>query len=1241
MNTLSKTPRLNHVFHTGSAALFAVVAGVPLGVGPVAAQEETPLAPRITEWERIVKTKPPGQDEYDRVNSRKLVKRKEFVRAEKESRATIRITDDRLFRVKPDTEIRVLPESMPGEPIGIEMRKGAIHLLSREPGRGIRIVTPNGDVITMGTEFHLEVGADGTTTLRLFEGEAELTNPHGKLRLSGDDQGIIEAGRAPRRTARLDARNIIQWCLYYPGVLYLPELPLSQAERRELAGVCLAYTAGDLLGAVDAWPRGYHPRSPSAKALRAMVLLSVGEVDYARAQLAGVPANTPALRAIEEMIDAVKFVRRSNLHVPSTAGEWLARSYYYQSRAQLDKALDAARRAFLIAPDCGNAAVRVAELEFSHGQTSLAAKVLEKGIALAPRNAQAYALWGFLLADQNCIIGARAAFQTAIDLDGALGNAWLGRGLCSIRSGRLAEGRRDLQMAVVLEPSRALLHSYFAKASAQMNQMDDTERDINRAISLDPNDPTPFLYSALVRQQQYRTNRAIADLEKSQRLNDNRRLYRSKLMLDQDRAVRGANLAALYQAAGMTEVAVREAARAVESDYTNPSAHLFLANSFDILRDPRRIELRHETPWFNELLLANLLGPVGGGPLSQYVSQQEYSRLLEADGVGASTIGEVRSDGQVRAVLSAFGTHGRVSYGLDVSHFNDSGNRLNSDAKRTEIYGQIKLQATPDDIVYLLGKWQDQESGDNFETYDNQPLSPGLRFEETQEPGLLLAGWNHRWKPGSHTLFLGGRLAAEQVLTDPASRQFLLQRDPSGMRPGFVYTNGSSQDVFTDPALQSAVPPAVNLGADSSTLIYSPALLQAIAPYLGGGAVTGVGGAGFDFATRREFEIYSAEIQHIEQREINTFLAGARWQSGGFETDARLSILRPTFAGGFSTPTADQHTDVDFQRSSLYAYDYWRPAKWLTLIGGLSWDHLEHPDNFRNPPVNDLQREDEQWSGKLGFTSTPLDWLNLRGAYARGIGGVSFDESVRLEPSQVAGFGQAYRTILSESIAGSVEAPEFETWGLGIDGTIPDTRTWWGLAMKAISQDVERTIGTFDGYDLGVFPNSPAWFPGGTPQQLDYEEHTVFATLNHLIGEEFAVGLGYRASRSTLHSTYPELLGQPGFAADLKDRATLHEVSLSGSWSSPTGFFARAEANWFHQSLDDDPRGLPPGGPSRNGDAFWQLNAMIGYRFWQNQGEVNLGVLNLLDTDYHLSPLTPCQEIARDRTAVLSCRLSF
>jgi tetratricopeptide (TPR) repeat protein len=206
--------------------------------------------------------------------------------------------------------------------------------------------------------------------------------------------------------------------------------------------------------------------------------------------------------------------------------------------------------------------------------------------AHSARNAQAHALRGFLLSAQNRIDAARAEFQTAIDLDGALGNAWLGRGLCAIRQGHDDAGRLDLQIAATVEPNRSMLHSYLGKAFSEIGDNRSANKDLARAKELDLNDSTPFLYSAIQRKQENRYNEAIDDLEKSIELNRNRRLYRSEFLLDQDLAIRNANLASIYRNNGMIEQSVREAVRAVNNDYASAPAHLFLSNSYNELRDP-------------------------------------------------------------------------------------------------------------------------------------------------------------------------------------------------------------------------------------------------------------------------------------------------------------------------------------------------------------------------------------------------------------------------------------------------------------------------------------------------------------------------------------------------------------------------------------------------------------------------------------------------------------------------------
>src|SRR5712691_2961854 len=104
---------------------------------------------------------------------------------------------------------------------------------------------------------------------------------------------------------------------------------------------------------------------------------------------------------------------------------------------------------------------------------------------------------------------------------------------------------------------------------------------------------------------------------------------------------------------------------------------------------PNGLTLRSETPWFNELLLANLLAPVGGGPLSQFVSEQEYSKLFEADRFGISSATTYFSTGELRETASQFGIFGNISYSLDTEFQYDNGLRPNNEITRSESYGQV------------------------------------------------------------------------------------------------------------------------------------------------------------------------------------------------------------------------------------------------------------------------------------------------------------------------------------------------------------------------------------------------------------------------------------------------------------------------------------------------------------------------------------------------------------------------
>jgi len=1096
------------------------------------------------------------------------------------SRTSIRLSDLSVMRIgwQSEFEIQPLTEAKAGSEFSLF--RGLLYLLHRDrPGKHT-FRTPTATAATRGTEFTLEVeDITGRTILTVLEGEAELSNAAGSVQLARGEQGIAVLGQAPTKTAVIDTTNVVQWCLYYPGILDLGEVNLTAIEEAALNDSLTAYRSGDLLRAVSSYPAARNAASDAEKIYVAGLLLSVGQVVQTEAMLASLTVTAPEARSqrlaasLARVIAAVK-LRVSPSRDPSNlsallATEALAESYYQQSISALTEALKAARMSVEKSPRFAFGWARVAELEFSHGNTKAALAALEKSLELAPRNAQALALKGFLLSAQNRITEATTWFEQAIAIDGGLGNAWLGRGLCRIRRGQSEEGRFDLQVAATTEPHRSLLRSYLGKAFSNAGDSRHAEKELEVARLLDEGDPTPWLYSALLLQQRNRINEAVDDLEHSQTLNDNRRVYRSRLLLDQDRAVGGANLANIYRDANLVDVSVREAGRAVNFDYANYSAHLFLANSFNELRDPKQINLRYETAWFTEYLVANLLAPVGAGTLSQTVSQQEYSKLFEGDRLGITSSTDYLSHGEWLQRAAQYGIYGNSSYAAEVFYHSDNGQRPNNDLEQLSTVLNLKQQISPKDSLYLRASYYDSEYGDVFPYYTPAEANPSLRTHERHEP-LLLAGYHHEWSPGNHTLALAGRLTSVFLVDNPFH-----------------------------------IAPLYNHGFP----LVSPTL--------------------FEQEYRGELEIYSGEVQQIWQRSDNTLIVGGRFQAGEFDT-------RSTLTSGliFDVPPV-QRVEADFQRVSGYVYDQWQIWPALLAVGGVSYDRVTFPLNYRYAPITPGEETRDQVSPKAGLIWTPSRAFTARAAYTRGLGGASLDQSVRLEPSQVAGFNQAFRSLIPEAVAGANAAATFDAWSVSLEQKL-GRGTFVGLSGEILSSEVDRTVGLVD---FVVPPTIGTGFSvGSTREQLDFRERTLVASINQLLGDQWSVGARYRLSQAELEDVFPDIpagvLTAGGFQRRRDVEAMLHQLHLFAIFNHPSGLFAGGSAVWTSQSN----KGYTP---DRPGDDFWQFNVEAGYRFARRRVEVRLALLNITDQDYRLNPLNLTTELPRERTLAASLRFSF
>ncbi len=438
--------------------LVATLGGIAGLATPASAQVSDAI--RIVAVQEPVEILPHGSDRWMLTATNQLLYPFDRVRTGTNGSIGLLWSDQSVLRFGALTELEILPPSTGDSDHGLHLIRGILSFFHRaKPGR-IRVITSSAFAGIEGTEFVMEAGAPaGTeqTTLSVIDGKVRFGNDTGTLVLTNGEQAVAQIGKAPMRTSGFIANNLLQWCFYYPGVLNADELPLTQPEKDALQASLAAYRAGDLPVALAKFPGDQAHGSNAERIYHAGLLLGAGQVAEAEADLSTLQvadsSSTPQrlATALRTLIAAVKWESRPSAVPPQLASEYLAASYFEQSRAiegvSLPLALQLASRAATNSPDFGFAWERVAELEFSFGHIDRASAALDNALRLSPRNAQALALEGrFCWRRKTRCATPSSGLIRAIAADPYLGNAWLGRGLCRIRRGdaQVCAGREDL-----------------------------------------------------------------------------------------------------------------------------------------------------------------------------------------------------------------------------------------------------------------------------------------------------------------------------------------------------------------------------------------------------------------------------------------------------------------------------------------------------------------------------------------------------------------------------------------------------------------------------------------------------------------------------------------------------------------------------------------------------------------------------------------------------------------------------
>ena len=583
------------------------------------------------------------------------------------------------------------------------MLTGAIHFFSHRP-RSLKVDTPFVNAAAEGTEFLIRISGAEAHIL-MYEGIVLAQNEAGQLRLGPNDAALIRAGEKPIPEIVVRPRDAVAWAVHYPPVLAIltDGNATAGAVRHEVKNA-LEWIGDNnyryALRSLDKIPE--NERDARNEALRAGILLNIGRVEEAEAAIERAlaidadAADAYALRTIlhvtrNDRAQASRDADRAVKLAPNSSTALIAQSYARQASFDLEGARESLRAAVEKNPNDALAYARLSEIELSFGDIDRASDAAAKATLLAPNLARTQTVRGFAHLAEIDTGAARTAFTRAIELESTDPLPHLGQGLAKIRDGNLEAGRRDLEIAAGLDPNNALIRSYLGKAYFEEKRGPKDATQFEIAKKLDPNDPTPYLYDAIRKQTENRPVEALRDLERAIELNDNRAVYRSSLLLDEDRAARSARLAQIYSNLGFDQLALKEANSSLLQDPTNHSAHRFLSDAYSL-------RPRHELARASELVQAQLLQPININPLQPSSSTSnwsggvnsdlsqatfnEFSPLFERNRIEASPSVLVGSNDTFGSDAAASVLWKNLSAAAGLSYFETDGFNQNSDIKR-------------------------------------------------------------------------------------------------------------------------------------------------------------------------------------------------------------------------------------------------------------------------------------------------------------------------------------------------------------------------------------------------------------------------------------------------------------------------------------------------------------------------------------------------------------------------------
>ena len=612
------------------------------------------------------------------------------IRVGKDSQAALLLTDHSQIRLREGSVLCLKKSgSEPGDAKGeggvANLLSGNLWFRNKRDGAKPLFQTPVVTASIRGTEMALSVDETGKTEVTVLEGHVLTANEYGQATVSRGEGSVTQKGKAPEIVTLLHPEGKVQWLLLTPDIVGPADASVEKLENKQILGI--------------------------KNAKEAMRELSAG--DLAKAYLTA--------------SEAVKLA-------PDRAAANVAMATVLQTKGDFEKGLEYAGKGLSQDPQSVPAVLRTVELMLGLDKLKNALAAIDgfKGEA-DPRIDM---LKGFMALIGTEVEKAEADFRSAIEKSQDLSDAYLGLGLALYRQNKKTEALESMEYASLVNPLAAYPHYYLGKAQYELGERDEAEIEIKRALELDPNDPTPYMYLATIMADRFRPGEGIMALEKAIGINDNKLMTRSRYLLDQDRAAKNVSLARSLSQMGLHEWANSRGNLAVWDDPSNSGAYLFRALEAVGLNTRGAGTL-------GDLKRTKLLQPVNA---NTYTTYSDYQNLLEIPETKGQLSFLGGTDESYTGDVSVWGGTNKVAYFVEGGYSTTDGPVDGSGKDSGSGLARAKVELLPGHE--LIGEfqtvkseyedltpWQDYFQVPKDEDYETEFYSGMLGYHWRQGPG--------------------------------------------------------------------------------------------------------------------------------------------------------------------------------------------------------------------------------------------------------------------------------------------------------------------------------------------------------------------------------------------------------------------------------------------------------------------------------------------------------------------------